>query len=57
MFIIFLANEKIENHTGFQDKMSFWLLSVSLQMRVEAQKKESEKSWPHPLPVVFLFGE
>lgn len=42
MFTIFLANKKIENQTGLQDKMSFWLLNGSLQVRVKAQKREWE---------------
>ena len=57
MFAIFLANKKVDDHTGLEDKMSFQPLSGSLQVKAEAQKRNSKKSWPHPLPVVFLFGE
>lgn len=57
MFAIFLANKKVEDHTGLEDKMSFQPLSGSLQVRVAALKGNSKTSWSHPLPVVFLFGE
>lgn len=57
MSAIFSANKKVEDHTGLEDKMSFQPLRGSLQVRVDAQKRSSKKSWPHPLPVVFLFGE
>lgn len=57
MFAIFLANKKVEDHTGLEDKMSFQSLSGSLQVRAAAQKGNSKKSWSRPLPVVFLFGE
>jgi len=57
IFAVFLADKKAEDHTGLEDKMSFWPLSGSLQVRAEVQKRSSEQSWSHPLPVVFFSGE